>query len=92
MISDQKTSDSTPSTLAGVAASGDPVEALAQGVERAGADVAVDDAERAQRSRARRLLLEWARWSWPGRSAGLAEDCFCYAAGFLGSRISRVGP
>ena len=47
-VSDQKISDSTPSTLSRVG--GDAVravEALAQRVERAGADVAVDDAERA---------------------------------------------
>ena len=50
MISDQKISESTPSTLSGVG--GDAVlavKALAQRVERAGADVAVDDAERAER-------------------------------------------
>ena len=50
MISDQKISESTPRTFSGVAAT--PcvhVKALAQRVERAGADVAVDDAERAQR-------------------------------------------
>ena len=47
MISDQKISDSTPSTLAGGDRDRvDAGEALAQRVERARADVAEDDAER----------------------------------------------
>ena len=50
MISDQKISDRMPRTLSGVA--GRAMlwrEAFAQRIERAGADVAVHDAERAER-------------------------------------------
>ena len=50
MTSDQKISDSTPSTFSrSTATPCGAVEALAQRVERAGADVAVDDAEGAHR-------------------------------------------
>ncbi len=57
MISDQMISESTPRTLASVG--GDVVvlaEGLPHGVERAGADVAVDHAERAQRQQAEPAL------------------------------------
>ncbi len=50
-MSAQKMSDRMPSTFSGLQRQVVPVEALAQRVERARADVAVDDPERAERER-----------------------------------------
>ena len=64
MISDQKISERTPRTFAGVG--GTPcvaVEALAQRVQRAGADVAVDDAEGAEGEATGTRV---SRWGWKG--------------------------
>ena len=75
MISDQNTSEATPNALTGFSASRWWCSnALAERVQRAGADVAVDDAERAERQRAHagavsvaivtvgRVMIVWVRF------------------------------
>ena len=51
MISAQNTSEATPSALASVTARSVVLERLPEGVQRAGADVAVDDPERTETQR-----------------------------------------
>ena len=56
MMSVHTISDSMPSATSGVAAAG-PVERGLEGVERAGADIAIDDAECPDRHLAQRAVV-----------------------------------
>ena len=76
-ISAQTISDSTPSTMSRVTGpdSAGRHHRLAEGVERAGADIAVDDADAAERQRPERLPLRHAAPPRGGRrAAGRACD------------------
>ena len=64
MISAHRISDSTPSTVSRVTT---PVRrcrmhGFAKGVERAGADIAIDDADAAKRQRTKALGAAWPDW------------------------------
>ena len=74
MSSAQMMSDSTPSTLSCVARDGVRAEeALAHRVERAGADVAVDDADCGEGEREKRPRTDGARQEASNQPTGLAD-------------------
>ena len=84
MISAHRISDSTPSTMSRVTgpAPAAAVDRLAEGVERAGADIAVDDADAAERQRPEARSPDAAARRPPGRRRRRGFACdFAHGVG-----------
>ena len=96
MISAQRISDRTPSTasrLSARAAMGGGMQRLAEGIERAGADIAIDDADRTdgEAPETGRGCASRRCRPWPLRSCYAPSGVSGGRTGFAGRRADRIG-